>query len=296
MVKKTPTVAPKSVTPKAVATPTETTNKDLYSKIWRDSYDKEAAKSKPVIFELLKHKVVRGVKQYQAEVFFPSEDIIYDKDTKQRRRIRYSRGEQSIYVDEQSEDAKVKMIKFEQGLIVVQHTDPLLLEFMRKCNYNRTNPDRLEDRKEVYFEVNSGVKAKKSLEEEVTILEASTLALRAPLNKIIPIAKYLKIDTNRSLDEIRYNLKNLGANNPKKFIKLFDDKEAVFKGMCLMAAEYGVLKVTANDIKWENGTKIMSIPLGQPAFEALVSYLKEENKFAEYVNELESRMDAIIGK
>jgi len=283
-------------TPKSVATPTETKNTDLYSKLWRDSYDKEAAKTKPVLFELVKHKMVKGVKNYQAEVFFPSEDIIFDKEAGKRRKIRYSRGEQSIYVDKQSKDAKAKMIKFEQGLIVVHHTDPLLLDFMRKCNYNKTNPERLSDKKEVYFEVNSGIKAKKSVEEEVTILEASTLALRAPLNKIIPVAKYLNVSTNKSIDEIRYALKNLAAKNPKKFIELFDNKEAMFKGTCIMAREYGIIKVTDNDIKWENGTKIMSIPLGQPPFEALVTYLKEENKFAEYVNQLESRMDAIIGK
>jgi len=284
-------------TPKSVATPTETKNTDLYSKLWRDSYDKEASKKKPTIFELCKHtKGPKGEKLYQAEVFFPSEDVIFDKDTGRRRKIRYVRGEQSIYAEEQAKGAKAKMIKFEQGVVVVHYTDTTLLEFMRKCNYNKSNPDRLTEMRQVYFEIDKTTVAKKSIEQEVTILEASTLALRAPLSKIIPIAKYLKIDTNKSLDEIRYALKNLGTKNPKKFIQLFDDKEAVFKGMCLMAAEYGVLKVTANDIKWENGTKIMSIPLGQPAFEALVSYLKEENKFAEYVNELESRMNAIIGK
>lgn len=297
MAKKDSIAQPTSATPKTVATPTETTKTDLYSKMWRKSYDAEVSKQRPVIFELKRHKVdKRGIKLFQAEVFFPSEDIIFDKETNSRRKIRYARGEQSLWVDEQDKTSRSKMLKFEQGLLVVQPTDPLLLEFMRKCNYNSSNPDRLTDRREVFYEVNAKVKAVKTIEEEVSLLDATALALRSPLNKIIPIAKFLGINTNRSIDEIRYELKGLASKNPKTFIKLFDDKEAIFKGTCAMAREYGVIKVTANDIKWENGTKIMSIPLGQPPFEALVTYLKAENKFAEYVNELESRMDAIIGK
>ena len=188
------------------------------------------------------------------------------------------------------------MIKFEQGLVVVQYTNPLLLKFMRMCNFNKTNPHRLSEKKEVFFEVNASREVKKTIAQEVTILEASTLALRAPLDKIIPIAKYMNINTNKTIDEIRYALKSLAAKNPTGFIKLFDDKEALFKGSCLMAKDYGILKISTNEIAWGNGARIIAVPLGQPPLEAFVKYLKDENKFLEYYTEIESKLANAIGK
>ena len=145
--------------PTSVAAPTQVKSENIYSKLWRDSYEKEAQRKKPVIFELIKHKVNKttGTKEYQSEVFFRTEDLIFCKKTQQRRKIRYARGEASIYVDEQSNNAKPTMIKFNQGIFVVQHTDPALIEYMRKCNFNKSNPDRMSDAKQVFFEINAAI-------------------------------------------------------------------------------------------------------------------------------------------
>ena len=272
------------------------TNSDLYAKAWKSSYDKELERERPVIFELIKHKKLRnGAKKYQTEVFFLAEDYIYDPQLKERRMIRYSKGESSIYVDKQSKLAKAVMVKFEKGVVVAMPHDPAFMEYMRLSNMNSSNASRITDAPAKFFEVSAVVVARKSMEEEVTILEASTLALRAPIDKVIPIAKYLNINTNASLDEIRYKLKSLAVKNPKAFINLFDNKEAMFKGTCKMAIEYGVIKLTSTEIAWETGASIMAIPLGQDPFEALVTYLKDENRFDEFKNDLENRLNAIIG-
>ena len=287
-----------TATPTSVAAPTQVKSENIYSKLWRDSYEKEAQRKKPVVFELIKHTIDKrtGIKSYQSEVFFRTEDLIFCKETQQRRKIRYARGEASIYVDEQSDNAKPTMVKFNQGLFVVQHTDPALIEYMRTCNFNKSNPNRMADAKQVFFEINAAKAKKKTIAEEVNILEATSLALRSPIDKIIPIAKYLNLNTNRSIDEIRYDLKSMAAKNPSGFVKLFDNKEAMFKGSCLMAKDYGVITFNENEIKWGTGVRIMAVPLGQPPLEAFVKYLKDEGKFEEYYAQLETKLANVIGK
>lgn len=285
-----------SINTTAAAPMQRKTNSDLYAKAWKSSYDKELERERPVIFELTKHKKLpNGAKKYQSEVFFLAEDNIYDPVLKTRRAIRYSKSENSIYVEEQSKLAKPMMVKFEKGVVVAMPHDPAFMKFMRLSNLNNSNTDRITDTPAKFFEVSAKVIAKKTMADEVTILEASTLALRAPIDKVIPIAKYLNINTNASLDEIRYSLKSLATKNPKAFINLFDNEEAMFKGTCKMAIEYGVIKLTSTEITWETGASIMAIPLGQNPFEALVTYLKDENRFNEFKNDLENRLNAIIG-
>ena len=81
----------------------------------------------------------------------------------------------------------------------------------------------MSDSKEVFFEINAAKVKKKTIAEEVNILEATSLALRSPIDKIIPIAKYLNINTNSSIDEISYDLKSMAAKNPTGFVQLFDN-------------------------------------------------------------------------
>lgn len=283
--------------PKKVATPTQTNVSDLYSKAWRNSYDKEQSRKKPTIFELVQHRVLPGgKKKYQAEVFFRAEEMIYDETTGNRRLMRYNRRESSIWADEQSKGAKPEIVRFDKGMLVAMPNDPALLAYLRKSNLNKSNEERDSSKPPKFFEINAKKAAVKSIEQEMAALDAISLALRAPLEKIIPIAKYLNINTNTSIDEIRYSLKAMANNNPTSFIKLFDNKEAIFKGTCKTAIEYGILKVSSTDIMWETGAKIMGIPLGQDPFDALVTYLKDKNMFAQFNSDLENKLNAIIGK
>ena len=285
-----------STTPTATAAPTPKKSTDLYSKVWRKSYDKELERNKPVIFQLNSNrKDAKGEIIYQAEVFFTAEERIFCKKTNKRRIIRYNKAEPSIYADEQHKATKPSIIRFNRGMCVALYTDPALVEYMRLSNLNSDNKDRIGDNPAKFSEISAKKQATISIKDEVTSLEAMQLALRAPLEKVIPIAKYLNIDTNKSIDEIRYSLKALATKNPRSFIDLFDNKEAIFKGTCKTAVEYGILKVSTTDITWETGAKIMSIPLGQNPFDALVAYLKDKNRFAEFHSDLENRLNAIIG-
>jgi len=283
-------------TPKTVATPTaKKTN--VYTKAWESSYTKTMSAPKPVVFELITNKKdAKGNKKYPTSAFFEAKEVIYDPDTNSRREIRYCRNEASIYIEDQAEFSKSEILRFQRGVIVALHTDPALIEYLRKSNLNKNNPNRLTDTKPAFFEVNKKVEAKVSIEDEISSLQAIQLALTAPIEKIIPIAKYLNLNTNRSISEIRYDLKAKAASNPSGFNKLFDNKEAVLIGEVKMSEEYGIINISNNKITWDNGTLITAIPMGKDSYTALIDYLKEEKSFEKFQNTLSTKLNAIMDK
>lgn len=97
------------------------------------------------VFNLLK-KNDQG--KYPPTYDIPEEDQVYmeweDKDGKHReglRHIRYAIGERSIFVDEQSDQAAKKrgIIRFTDGLLVVNEMEKTKLHYLEICNYNKGN-------------------------------------------------------------------------------------------------------------------------------------------------------------
>jgi hypothetical protein len=97
------------------------------------------------IFNLLK-KNSKG--KYPPTYDIPEEDQVYmewtDRDGKEReglRHIRYAIGEKSIFVDEQSDLAANKrgIIRFIDGMLVVNEMEKTKLYYLEVCNYNKTN-------------------------------------------------------------------------------------------------------------------------------------------------------------
>lgn len=287
--------ATKVATPQAVATPTKKATTDLYAKAWRTSYDKKAEVPQPVIFELVQHvKGPNGRKQYPISAFFEAREIIFDPGTEKRREIRYCKNEPSIYIEEQRDFSKSEILRFQNGVLVSMPNNPALTEFLRKSNLNKDNKNRISDTRASFFEIKPTVTAQASIEDEISSLDAISLALRAPLEKVMPIAKYLNINTTRAVVEIRQDLKNIASKNPQSFISLFDNKEVLLKGTVKTAEEYGVIKVTSQEITWETGAKIVGVPLGQDPYQALIDYLKEKNEFEKFKTTLENKLNIII--
>jgi aspartate carbamoyltransferase regulatory subunit len=281
-------------TPKAVATPT-VKKSSVYSKAWETNYSKQQALPTPVIFELISSKKdAKGKRTYPVSAFFEAREIIYDPTTNKRREIRYCKNEPSIYVEEQNKLSRPETLKFSQGIIVVMPDNPALLEYLRASNLNKSNKNRLSDLNPEFFEVSKKKEATVSIEDEITSLEAIQLALTAPLEKIIPIAKYLGVNTNRSISEIRYDLKSMATKNVKGFTELFDNKEAFLTGSVKMSQEYGIIKIENSKISWDNGTLITAIPMGKDAYVALIDHLKEEKIFEKFQTSLESKLEAIM--
>jgi len=289
--------ATKVATPKAVAKPNKPATNDLYSKAWRNSYEEKAKLPKPIIFELIKStKGPKGKKMFPVSAFFEARDIIFDPSINKRREIRYCKNEPSIYIEDQASYSKSEIIRFQNGVVVAMPTDPALIEFLRICNLCGDNANRLNDNPAAFYEVKPAVAAKMDIQDEITVLDAVSLALRAPLEKVMPIAKYLNIDTTRAVVEIRQDLKNMANKNAKAFISLFDNKEAILKGTIKTAEEYGVISISPEKVHWSNGGVVCGVPLGQDPYQALIDYVKDKGEFESFNSQLEKKLNDTINK
>jgi hypothetical protein len=288
-------VIAKPATPSAVAKPTQVKTTELYSKAWKNSFEEKAKLPKPVIFELTKHTRGRkGEKVFPVSAFFEARDIIFDPETGQRREIRYCKNEPSIYMEDQASYSKSEIIRFQNGVVVAMPNNPALIKFLRISNLCKGNPNRLADKPAAFYEIKPTVAAKLNIQEEITVLDAVSLALRAPLEKVMPIAKYLNIDTTRAVVEIRQDLKSMANKNAKAFIELFDNKEAILKGTIKTAEEYKIISVTPEKIQWDNGSLICGVPLGAEPYQALIDYIKEKGEFESFNSTLEKKLNDII--
>jgi hypothetical protein len=288
-------VIAKPATPSAVAKPTQVKTTELYSKAWKNSFEEKAKLPKPVIFELTKHTRGRkGEKVFPVSAFFEARDIIFDPETGQRREIRYCKNEPSIYMEDQASYSKSEIIRFQNGVVVAMPNNPALIKFLRISNLCKGNPNRLADKPAAFYEIKPTVAAKLNIQEEITVLDAVSLALRAPLEKVMPIAKYLNIDTTRAVVEIRQDLKSMANKNAKAFIELFDNKEAILKGTIKTAEEYKIISVTPEKIQWDNGSVICGVPLGAEPYQALIDYVKEKGEFESFNSTLEKKLNDII--
>lgn len=288
-------VIAKPATPSAVAKPTQVKTTELYSKAWKNSFEEKAKLPKPVIFELSKHTRGRkGEKVFPVSAFFEARDIIFDPGTGQRREIRYCKNEPSIYIEDQASYSKSEIIRFQNGVVVAMPNNPALIKFLRISNLCKDNPNRLADKPAAFHEIKPTVAAKLNIQEEITVLDAVSLALRAPLEKVMPIAKYLNIDTTRAVVEIRQDLKSMANKNAKAFIELFDNKEAILKGTIKTAEEYKIISVTPEKIQWDNGSAICGVPLGAEPYQALIDYIKEKGEFESFNSTLEKKLNDII--
>lgn len=269
------------------------------SSLKRTSLARKERKIETFIYELNKSNVDprTGQKIFPVVNLIPSEDIIYDPDSNTQRKIKYSKGEKSIFVDEQSESAsnkKSQPIIFQNGILAVPYTNPLLKKFLDYSNYNSSNPNRISSSKSIYFFVNKGEDAKVTVEKTMKEVEAASVALKMPLEQLLGYARVLGVNVDKSTDEIRYDMMQIAKQDPKSFIDGLDDPRTEYAEVFILAKEYNVLTNSKTDISWVNGGMICTIPLGvSPVEKATDFFISEEGEVV--YKEVRRRLEAIIG-
>lgn len=253
--------------------------------------------NKPTIYELIKHAKKRdGSKQYPVVSMMASSDIIYDPQTNTNRKIRYVKGEASIFVDEQSKTAKsVGTITFSNGFLYIDKTNPTLKSYLEHSNANKGNPNRVSSRKATFFCRDTQKDAKTEIEKATSIMEATQIALTMALDKLVGYAKVLGVNTNKSTDEIRWDMKVLAEKNPSGFLSGMNDPRTEIKQLLLLAKEMGVISIGKSGAKWASSGNIICVPaIGVNPLDRLVDFCSEGDGTAIY-DEIERRLKAING-
>ena len=291
----TPTKTRKAVTP-----PTSTkveAKAPVVEKKFTPQFTNRKKDFKPSVYILKsKSKNSKGMPQYPVVSLLKAEDIIFDPETGENRKIRYVPGETSIYADEQPETAKMREpIAFNNGFLFVDQTNPTLKKYLDTCNANGSNPHRIKS-KNILFTIKDDQKsAQQKIEQVGATMDAVQAALKMPLNDLIGYAKVLGIKTNKSVDEIRWDMKVQAEKNPKAFLAGMNDPRTTMKQLLIMAEESGIISMKKKAITWVASGNTICVPaIGVKPIERMVDYCSEGEGEQIYA-EIERRLQALNG-
>ena len=291
----TPTKTRKVVTP-----PTNTkveAKASVVEKKFVPNFSNRQNNFKPTVYQLVvKSKKKNGMPQYPIVSLIKAEDIIFDPETGENRKIRYVPGETSIYADEQSENAKMREpISFNNGYLFVDHTNPTLKKYLSLCNANGSNPHRIKSKSIIFTVKDDEKSAQQKIEEVGSTMEAVQSALKMPVNELMGYAKVLGIKIDRSVDEVRWDMKIQAEKNPKGFLAGMNDPRTEMKQVLLMAQESGIISMKGKSVTWSaSGNTICIPPVGIKPLDKMVDYCSQGEGEQVYA-EIERRLQAING-
>ena len=212
---------------------------------------------------------------------------IYDEDQDTVREIRYCPNEPSIFVDEQSQNAKRETIIFENSRLFVPKTKPNLRKFMD------LHPNNIANGGNLFVKVDTRAKAELDIEKEFLISDAVIKVRDTDINDLLPVALVFNIDVNQAVSEIRYNLLNLARKRPADFMNAFDDTTVVARSIAKQASDYQFIKLKENGVYWYDTNKlIVSVPVGRNALDVITRFLLTEQGASVY-SELEGKLEKL---
>lgn len=154
--------------------------------------------------------------------------------------------------------------------------DQEIHSYLSLCNYNGSNPKR-DTSKESYFEL---VDEKSKSEQEIKVrnLKREALNISSDLSAE-DVKNYIAAmgqDDNRPISVLRNQLENLADNDPKSFLELVNNKQAIMKATLNRAIKKGIIVFDEEQSKfsWPNGEVITvtARTTGGDAVEDLLAY------------------------
>jgi hypothetical protein len=196
---------------------------------------------------------------------------LYHFDGKVNRELRYARNQKSPFVDEQDGNFILEPIIFEDGFLRVEDSNPVLQKFLELHPDNGTSFVEVDSKKDAQKELDW-------LEIEADALSKARTIDYAMMENIARIA--LSIDPSRiSTQELKRDIIIYAKNNPEEFLSIVNDPNVAHDGLVARLFDYGALVVKRNAVHYNltnNKSKLLIIPAGQDAHEAVSSYFVTE--------------------
>lgn len=207
-------------------------------------------------------------------------------DGTRNRALRYASNQASIFQDEQDDNAILEPIVFQDGMLFVGKTNPLLQEFLE---YHPQNGS-------LFVEIDE----EKDATEEVDILDAQLEAqIQAKeltidmLETIGRIALSLNVDRLSSA-ELKRDIRLFARNHPLDFLDTLKDPMLKLQSLASKCLAEGLLtfKNKSKDIYYNlpgNKKKLISIPFGETPVYVLSSFF-QTNEGVEVMTMLEGKL------
>jgi hypothetical protein len=212
---------------------------------------------------------------------------IYDNDKDTVRETRYCPNEPSIYIDEQSQNARREAITFREGRIFVPKDKPNLRLFLEAHPLNMANGGQL------FKEVNKKVEAEQELKKEFLQNEAIMMVREKTIEELLPVAIYFNVNIDQPTSEIRFNLLQIAKKKPSEFIEACDSPQVQVRSTVKQAADYQILNVKKDGVYWfDSNGLIVSVPVGQDPLDVMVRFCLTE-KGSSVLSSLEERLERL---
>lgn len=240
-------------------------------------------------------------------VQIPAIDEVYmkwtDKDGKTHeslRTIRFSRGESSIFADEQSPMAQKNIgeIIFFNGARLVSRSEATLLKYLNYCSYNKKNAEFKLPGKPTLFEENqAGRVSREFLDKEQKKSKLKSFVFEMPDDEAYGLGMSFGINLPKNEDNL--------ARLKQQFIAMIDYDAQKFEAeiesdlrkrklVLLKAVEYKFISVdkTTNSIFNEIGTKtrILDCKSYVDALEYFAQISLDRDQYKEAFNDIEAQV------
>jgi hypothetical protein len=198
----------------------------------------------------------------------------YDEKNNINRALRYASNQKSPFEDEQDGNAIVPPVVFEDGLLFVPKTNPVLQLFLHYHPENNLT----------YAEVNKEKDAFKQVEDlnlEVdALIEAKSLQVEQ-LEMVFRVI-FGRDPSSISTAELKRDILIFAKQQPREFLQVINDPELKFQSKVRLFFEHNFLTLRNNNKEiWfntlGNKKKMMSVPYGEEPYEAAGYYLKSDD-------------------
>lgn len=244
----------------------------------RPSLRREEKSDKGRVYEIPKNAgVAYMIKQRGVTVYDSEQDTV--------REMRYCPNEPSIWVDEQSPNARKESIIFRDGKLIVSREKPNLRKFLE------SHPDNIANGGSVFREMNIAVDKEKALKAEMSQFDAVSMLKSSDVEDLLAVALFFNVNIDRKLSEVKYDLLQIAKKSPTKFIQSFDDPAVRMKALVRQAKDYQIIKMAKDSVRWfDSNSLIVSVPHGQDSEDIMVRFLLTE-KGSSAVEEIEKQLD-----
>lgn len=207
-------------------------------------------------------------------------------DGARNRALRYSSNQNTPFEDEQDNNAILEPVVFEDGMLFVTRTNPVLQEFLSLHPGNGT----------IFEEVDNERDASEDMEVLDAQLEAQVAARDLSiemLETIGRIALSLNVDKMSSA-ELKRDVRLYARNNPEDFLDTLNDPMLKLQSLASNCLSEGLLKLKnkGKDIYFNlpsNKKKLLSIPFGDSPVHTLASFFQTDDGI-ELMSMLENKL------
>jgi len=211
----------------------------------------------------------------------------FDEDNNVNRPLRYARNQKSPFEDEQDGNAILEPVIFEDGLLFVPKTNPVLQEFLYYHPMNGrkfVELDEAKDAEQIVEDMNAEVDA---------LIEARSLDISAA--ESVGRVLFGNKVSNISSAELRRDILVYAKNNPKDFLSVLNDPMLKLQSSVHSFFDNNLLTFRKSKKEvWyntsSNKTRMLVVPFGEDPYYIVTSYLSSDEGI-EALKMLESMLE-----